>query len=129
MGHALVLWCIVEQDCCGCNSLCSKAFPADCSGSQCIPPCANTGAQPICGLLALCAFPCAGHRSIPCGGHRSIPLWKSQEQSPVEVTGAQPPSSGGLLFVSTRGVSQAVYQPLPVYLLVVWEGMHVHEVD
>ena len=57
------------------------------------------------------------------------PLWWSQEHSPVEVTGAQPPSSGGLLFVSTRGVSQAVYQPLPVYLLVVWEGMHVHEVD
>ena len=127
MGHAL--WCIIEQDCCRCNSLCSKASPADCSGSQCVPPCANTGAQPIRGLLALCAFPCAGHRSIPCGSHRSIPLWKSQEQSPVEVTGAQPPSSGGLLFVSTRGVSQAVYQPLPVYLLVVWEGRHVHEVD
>ena len=106
-----------------------KHPPAECSGSQCIPPCASTGAQPICGLLALCVLPCAGRRSIPCGGHRNIPLWKSQEQSPVEVTGAQPPSSGGLLFVSTRGVSQAVYQPLPVYLLVVWEGMHVHEVD
>ena len=100
-GHAL--WCIVEQDCYGCNSLCSKTSPADCSGSQCIPPCASTGAQPICGLLALRVFPCAGHRSIPCGGHRSIPcgghrsipLWKSQEQSPVEATGAQPPLQGG----------------------------------
>ena len=73
-------------------------------------------------------------------GPSCIPLWWSQEHSPppslrglllyspVEVTGAQPPSSG-LLFVSTRGVSQAVYQPLPVYLLAVWEGMHVHKVD
>ena len=31
--------------------------------------------------------------------------------SPVEITGARPPFQGRLLFVSTRGVSQAVYQP------------------
>ena len=81
-----------------------------------------------------------GPSCIPLRWSQENPLWWSQEHSPpslrglllyspVEVTGAQPPSSGGLLFVSTRGVSQAVYQPLPAYLLVVWEGMHVHEVD
>ena len=74
-------------------------------------------------VLVTGASPVVVTGAFPCGSHRSSPLWKSQEHSP--------PLQGGcyMLYVSTWGVSQAVYQPLPVYLLVVWEGRHVHEVD
>ena len=84
-----------------------KASPADYSGSQGIPPWTNKGAHPTCGLSVLLAFPCdivTGAQpsslrlravvAFPCGSHRSTA-----------------PLSGGLLYVSTRGVSQAVYQP------------------
>ena len=49
------------------------------------------------------------------------------------VTGAQPPIQGAVIcymFVSIKGACPKQYtNPLPVHLLLVWKGMHVHEVD
>ena len=50
-----------------------------------------------------------------------VPLWKSQEHSP--------PFRGDCYLLAPGACPKQFTNPLPVCPLVVWEGMHVHEVD
>ena len=97
---------IIEQDCCICNTVCAQSIPCGLQWESRHSPVGKHGSTSHMWVVRPSGIPLwYSHRStalffkravvaFPCGSHRSTA-----------------PFQGGLLFVSTRDVSQAVYQP------------------
>ena len=98
---------IIEQDCCGYSTVCAQSIPCRLQWESRHSPVDKQGSTSHLWVVRPSGIPLwYSHRStalfFKTEGCCCVPLWKSQEHSPPE---------RGLLYVSTRGVSQAVYQP------------------